>query len=149
MDTIRHLSLGGCLLCAIAGMIRVFWPENSFKSVINTVLVLYILASVAPLALNANWNNLGQQLRSWARNDFSGFDVPAYEEYAVYVGQQASANAIETQLRAQGISAKVTITADLCTVILGADADTFLAEQIIQNACKDLPYQIVQGGEQP
>ena len=41
MQAIRHLALGVCVLCALAGVVRIFWPENSYKPVINTVLLLY------------------------------------------------------------------------------------------------------------
>ena len=46
MQAIRHLALGVCVLCALAGVVRIFWPENSYKPVINTVLLLYIVSSV-------------------------------------------------------------------------------------------------------
>ena len=41
MESFRHLALGCCVLSALAGMLRLFWPDNGFKSVINAVLVLY------------------------------------------------------------------------------------------------------------
>ena len=43
MTSLRHIALGCCVLSALAGILRLFWPENGFKSVINAVLVLYIL----------------------------------------------------------------------------------------------------------
>lgn len=45
MTSLRHLALGCCVISALAGMLRLFWPENSFKTVINAVLVLYILTA--------------------------------------------------------------------------------------------------------
>ena len=45
MDSIRHVALGCCVISTIAGMIRVFWPKNSFSTVINAVLVLYIITA--------------------------------------------------------------------------------------------------------
>ena len=45
MESFRHLALGCCVLSALAGMLRLFWPDNGFKSVINAVLVLYILTA--------------------------------------------------------------------------------------------------------
>ena len=38
MESFRHLALGCCVLSALAGMLRLFWPDNGFKSVINAVL---------------------------------------------------------------------------------------------------------------
>ena len=43
MTSLRHIALGCCVLSALAGILRLFWPENGLKSVINAVLVLYIL----------------------------------------------------------------------------------------------------------
>ena len=45
MTSLRHIALGCCVLSALAGMLRLFWPENGFKSVINAALVLYIFNS--------------------------------------------------------------------------------------------------------
>ena len=45
MDAIRHVALGFCVISTIAGVIRIFWPENSFTSVINAILVLYIITA--------------------------------------------------------------------------------------------------------
>ena len=45
MTSLRHLALGCCVISALAGMLRLFWPENGFKTVINAVLVLYILTA--------------------------------------------------------------------------------------------------------
>src|SRR5699024_9016053 len=46
LDTLRSIALGVCVLCAAGGVIQIFWPENGYKPVINTVLVLYIVTSV-------------------------------------------------------------------------------------------------------
>ena len=54
MQAIRHLALGVCVLCALAGVVRIFWPENSYKPVINTVLLLYIVSSVLSVGSTAD-----------------------------------------------------------------------------------------------
>ena len=43
MDTLCHAALVCCILSALAGLVRTFWPQNGFKPVINAVLTLYIV----------------------------------------------------------------------------------------------------------
>ena len=50
MTTLRHLALGCCVLSTLAGMLRLFWPENGFKPVINAVLALYIITAGVQMA---------------------------------------------------------------------------------------------------
>ena len=144
MTQVRHFALSCCLVCALGGMVRIFWPENRFKPVINTVLVLYIVASVLSMWSGADWQGLTGALRGWAR----GTDTVDYSAYAAELGRTAAAQAIAAQLQAQGITAAVTVTEDLCTVALGPGADAAAAEAIVRAACGTLPYRIT-GGEAP
>lgn len=68
MQAIRHLALGVCVLCALAGVVRIFWPENSYKPVINTVLLLYIVSSVLSVGSTADWAGFAAGLRSFRCN---------------------------------------------------------------------------------
>ena len=65
MTSLRHIALGCCVLSALAGILRLFWPENGFKSVINAVLVLYILTDYSrELALAASVDAVREVLRN-------------------------------------------------------------------------------------
>lgn len=64
MTSLRHIALGCCVLSALAGILRLFWPENGFKSVINAVLVLYILTVGVQLVHGLDWDGLVRELRS-------------------------------------------------------------------------------------
>ena len=57
MESFRHLALGCCVLSALAGMLRLFWPDNGFKSVINAVLVLYILTAGIQMLGGIDWDS--------------------------------------------------------------------------------------------
>ncbi len=70
MQAIRHLALGVCVLCALAGVVRIFWPENSYKPVINTVLLLYIVSSVLSVGSTADWAGFRAGWYCWV---FGGF----------------------------------------------------------------------------
>lgn len=144
MTQIKQLALSCCLLCTLGGVVRIFWPENRFKPVINTVLLLYIVASVLPVWSGADWQGLTAALRGWAR----GIAAVDYSAYAAELGCQASADAIAAQLQAHGITATVTVSEELCTVTLAPGADKALAEELVRAACGTLAYRIT-GGEQP
>lgn len=144
MTQIKQFALSCCLLCTLGGAVRIFWPENRFKPVINTVLLLYIVASVLPVWSGADWQGLSAALRGWTR----GTAAVDYSAYAAELGRQASAEAISAQLQAHGIAAAVSVTEGLCTVTLAPGADAALAEELVRAACGTLPYRIT-GGEQP
>lgn len=144
MTAVRNLSLSCCLLCAMAGVVRMFWPENGFKPVINTVLALYIVASVLPMALDTDWAAVAGQLRGWARGTATAVD---YSGYAAILGQRASATALQEQLTAAGIDCTVTVTEQGCTVTLRDAAVLAQAQALVAVACGDMPYWI-QGPQQ-
>ena len=62
MDALRHMALGCCVISTVAGMIRVFWPENSFAPVINAVLALYIITAGLQMIQGTNWQNLATEV---------------------------------------------------------------------------------------
>lgn len=142
MTQIKQFALSCCLLCTLGGVVRIFWPENRFKPVINAVLLLYIVASVLPVWSGADWQGLTAALRGWTR----GTAAVDYSAYAAELGRQAAAEAIAAQLQAQGITATVTVSEELCTVTLAPGADAALAEDIVRAACGTLPYRITGGG---
>ena len=144
MTQIKQFALSCCLLCALGGVVRIFWPENRFKPVINAVLLLYIVASVLPVWSGADWQGLTAALRGWAK----GAAAVDYSAYAAELGRKAAADAIAAQLQAHGITAAVAVNEELCTVTLAPGADAAAAEAIVQAACGTLPYRIT-GGERP
>ena len=62
MESIRHVALGCCVISTVAGMIRIFWPENSLAPVINAVLALYIITAALQLVRGADWQSLAAEL---------------------------------------------------------------------------------------
>ena len=66
MDTLCHAALVCCILSALAGLVRTFWPQNGFKPVINAVLTLYIITSVLHAVSGLNWQNFAAQLQNFA-----------------------------------------------------------------------------------
>lgn len=144
MAAVRHFSLSCCLLCALAGMIRAFWPENHCKPVINTVLLLYIVASVIPLARDADWSGLGMELRGWGRTAAAD-----YSAYSAALGRQSAAEALQAKLAQAGIRATVDITDEMCTVTLADPAALERAGPLVAEACGEkLAYTLaVEQGE--
>lgn len=77
MTSLRHLALGCCVISALAGMLRLFWPENSFKTVINAVLVLYILTAGVQMVRGIDWHGLADELRNLPAGDSTvGYELP-------------------------------------------------------------------------
>ena len=90
MTSLRHIALGCCVLSALAGMLRLFWPENSFKSVINAALVLYILTVGVQLVHGLDWDGLVRELRSLP----DGQDTADYSDYSRELALTASVDAV-------------------------------------------------------
>ena len=103
MQAIRHLALGVCVLCALAGVVRIFWPENSYKPVINTVLLLYIVSSVLSVGSTADWAGFAAGLRSFSLQQAQAEDFTAYR--ATGFGRSARRLACGTGDRSDGIIA--------------------------------------------
>ena len=99
MTSLRHIALGCCVLSALAGILRLFWPENGFKSVINAVLVLYILTVGVQLVHGLDWDGLVRELRSLP----DGQDTADYSDYSRELALAASVDAVREVLGHAGI----------------------------------------------
>ena len=145
MQSLKSLALGICILCAAGGIIQIFWPDNSYKPVINTVLVLYIITSALQMR---GWDQ-------WSLPHLDLADLPEYSdpaEYDAYVdelAQGASVQALQSLLNEQGIDAELTMAGNTCRVCLQDEADRSLAEEILQENSGTLPYEITSGGDTP
>lgn len=139
MDTLRHAALGCCILSALAGLVRTFWPQNGFKLVINAVLTLYIITSVLHAASGMNWQGFAAQLQSFASQSAPGKD---YTTYGAELALQESAVALQKLLRQSGIESVVQPQAGGVRVRLVYPADREQAETLLQNFAGDLPYTL-------
>ena len=95
MTSLRHLALGCCVISALAGMLRLFWPENSFKTVINAVLVLYILTAGVQMVRGIDWYGLADELRNLP----AGGSTVGYEAYRRELALTASVDAVRVSTR--------------------------------------------------
>lgn len=143
MDTLKNLALGICILCAAGGVIQIFWPDNSYKPVINTVLVLYIITSVLQMRGVGTWQ---VPELNWQDPNNENTD---YREYAAQLAQEASVQALQDILQEQDIDARVELQDDVCRVYLPDGTDTQQAERILEENSGTMPYEIVEGGEEP
>lgn len=147
MQLLRTLALGLCLLCAAAGMIRIFWPDDRFKPVINTVLALYILTSMFGAGAGTDWDAIAGEVRDLTVVSDTGTD---YTQYARELGSSASADAIGELLVRQGIQAQTSWQDGQLYVLLLDEEDRTAAEQLLRENAGSLPYAIVQeGGDLP
>lgn len=143
MDTLKNLALGICILCAAGGVIQIFWPDNSYKPVINTVLVLYIITSVLQIRGVGTWQ---VPELNWQDPNSDNTD---YREYAAQLAQEASVQALQDILQEQDIDARVELQDDVCLVYLPDGTDAQQAERILEENSGTMPYEIVEGGEEP
>lgn len=139
MDTLCHAALVCCILSALAGLVRTFWPQNGFKPVINAVLTLYIITSVLHAVSGLNWQNLDAQLQNFASQSAPGED---YTAYGAELAMQESAAALQKLLRQSGIESVVQPQAGGVHVRLVYPADREQAENLLQNFAGDLPYTL-------
>ena len=143
MDTLKNLALGICILCAAGGVIQIFWPNNSYKPVINTVLVLYIITSVLQMRGVGTWQ---VPELNWQDPNSDNTD---YREYAAQLAQEASVQALQDILQEQDIDARIELQDDVCRVYLPDGTDAQQAERILEENSGTMPYEIVEGGEEP
>ena len=129
MDTLCHAALVCCILSALAGLVRTFWPQNGFKPVINAVLTLYIITSVLHAVSGLNF----------ASQSAPGED---YTAYGAELAMQESAAALQKLLRQSGIESVVQPQAGGVHVRLVYPADREQAEILLQNFAGDLPYTL-------
>ena len=114
MTTLRHLALGCCVLSTLAGMLRLFWPENGFKPVINAVLALYIITAGVQIARGVDWGGILTELRALPADGGAG--ETDYSAYQQDVALLASAEAVREVLRTAGIDAAVSLEDGVCVV---------------------------------
>lgn len=146
MAMIRHFALGCCILCAAAGIVRIFWPENSFKPVINTVLLLYILTSALTLGRTTDWAALGTELRAggWeaAASQSESENQKEYDDYAARLGQESTVSGLQALLQSRGVDADVSLQDGTCQVLLQSAGDKAVAEALLRQNSGELPYTI-------
>lgn len=145
VETIRHIALGCCVLSAVAGMIRVFWPENSFAPVINAVLALYIVSAGLQMVRGTDWQRVVTQL--YSLEDTVQPDSSSYSDYARQIGVTASVEAVQEVLEHAGIEATVWWDGTVCQIHLLHETDRAQAQSILAASGGELPYTILSGGD--
>lgn len=138
MTSLRHLALGCCVLSALAGMLRLFWPENSFKAVINAVLVLYILTAGVQLVRGIDWRGLAAELRALPTDGTSAAD---YEAYSRELALTASVDAVRQVLQAAGIDAAVSLQEGVCVITPLDPRDKPAIEALLAVNAGTLPWR--------
>lgn len=144
METIRHVALGCCVISTVAGMVRVFWPENGFTAVINAVLSLYIVTAGLQMLRGADWHALTAEL--YRLTPAGEQTTEQYSEYGRELGLSVSADAVRQVLAQAGIEASVQIEDGTCHVNLVRSSDQERAQAVLAASCGELPYEIVAGG---
>lgn len=143
MESFRHLALGCCVLSALAGMLRLFWPDNGFKSVINAVLVLYILTAGIRMLGGIDWNSIVLTLRSLPAGQ-SRFSAD-FSAYSRELGLTASVEAVREVLRSAGIRAAVSWQDGRCVITPVDIRDRTTIETLLAVNAGDLPWCIAEG----
>lgn len=144
MQTIRQIALGVCLLCAAAGMIRIFWPDNHFKPVINTVLLLYILTSVLQTGAGADWDAVAGDILAFDCSQPSPADLSSYQEQ---LGLEVSVQALKTLFAQNGIEGEFRLENGTLYVTLQDPEDLRTAQDLLNANCGDLPFVLnTEGG---
>ena len=135
MTSLRHIALGCCVLSALAGILRLFWPENGFKSVINAVLVLYILTVGVQLV-----DGLVRELRSLP----DGQDTADYSDYSRELALTASVDAVREVLRNAGINAAVSWQNGVCVITPVDPRDKPAIEALLTVNAGELPWRFAE-----
>lgn len=145
MQWVRQMALGICLLCAAAGMIRIFWPDNHFKPVINTVLMLYILTSVLQSNVKADWNAIAGEITLYDPSSASSTDLTEYQEQ---LGLEVSVQALQELFRRRNIEAEFLWEGENLHVILKQEADVPRAQELMAENAGALSFTIeTEGGK--
>lgn len=140
MTSLRHIALGCCVLSALAGILRLFWPENGFKSVINAVLVLYILTVGVQLVHGLDWDGLVRELRSLP----DGQDTVDYSDYSRELALAASVDAVREVLRNAGINAAVSWQNGVCVITPVDPRDKPAIETLLAVNAGELPWRFAE-----
>ena len=144
MAALRSAAFGCCVLSTVAGLVRVFWPENGFKPVINAVLALYIITAGVQIVRGTGWADLAAQLAPSAGSAAaSEAEIDAYRQTLT---DQAAAQALRDVLSASGMDAAVSRTDTGWRVTLVHAADRARAEALLTANCGAIPYEISTGG---
>lgn len=144
MQTLRHMALGICLLCAAAGMIRIFWPDNQFKPVINTVLLLYILTSVLQAGTGTDWGAVADGISDFSSPQVSPADITAYQEQ---LGRDVSVQALEDLFLQKGIGAGFEWENETLHIKLREETDLSAAQELLKENSGTLAYVLeTEGG---
>lgn len=147
METIRHVALGCCVISTIAGMIRVFWPKNGFSTVINAVLVLYIVTAGLQMLRGTDWKQLTAEL--YHMPAAAEKTVPDYTEYSRRLGREVSEAAVREALQNAGIDCVVQLADSGFQVELVHAGDRARVQAVLAAICGQTPYKIITGGEAP
>ncbi|MGN0984401.1 MAG: hypothetical protein ACI4OI_06120 [Gemmiger sp.] len=139
MASITQIALGCCILSALAGMLRSFWPSNGFRSVINAVLTLYIIAALVEMGVGADWSGLVHDLHEWTQESTAPTD---YRVFGEAVEEEAILSAVQEVLRQGGVEATVTIEQGICLVLPVNPADKPRAETLLAQNCAALAYEV-------
>lgn len=139
MDTLRQAAMFCCVLSALAGAVRTFWPQNGFRPVINAVLTLYIIASVVHMASGVDWQRFAAEMQDFANQSIAEED---YTAYAAELALQESAAAMQKLLRQSGIESVVQLRDGAICVRLAYPADREQAENLLQTFAGELPYTV-------
>ena len=140
MTSLRHMALGCCVLSALAGLLRLFWPENGFKSVINAVLVLYILSVGVQMVRGLDWDGVVRELRSLPDVQ----DTTDYSDYSRELGLTASVDAVRQVLRDAGIDAAVSWQENVCVITPTDPRDKPTIEALLAVNAGELPWRFAE-----
>lgn len=140
MTSLRHMALGCCVLSALAGLLRLFWPENGFKSVINAVLVLYILTVGVQMVRGLDWDGVVRELRSLPDVQ----NTTDYSDYSRELALTASVDAVRQVLRDAGIDAAVSWQDTLCVITPTDPRDKPAIEALLAVNAGELPWRFAE-----
>ena len=144
MAAVRSAAFGCCVLSTVAGLVRIFWPENGFKPVINAVLALYIITAAVQIIRVADWAGIAAELAP--ASDSSSVSDSEVGAYRRTLTDEAAAQALRDVLAASGIEAAIART-DTGWQVHAADGQK--AEALLAANCGTIPYEITAGGTAP
>ena len=147
MAAVRSAAFGCCVLATVAGLVRIFWPENGFKPVINAVLALYIITAAVQIIRVADWAGIAAELAP--ASDSSSVSDSEVGAYRRTLTDEAAAQALRDVLAASGIEAAIARTDTGWQVTLVHAADGQKAEALLAANCGTIPYEITAGGTAP
>ena len=147
MAAVRSVAFGCCVLSTVAGLVRIFWPENGFKPVINAVLALYIITAAVQIIRVADWAGIAAELAP--ASDSSSVSDSEVGAYRRTLTDEAAAQALRDVLAASGIEAAIARTDTGWQVTLVHVADSQKAKALLAANCGTIPYEITAGGTAP